>query len=494
MSAIVKSLERTLYNSLTHYAMRTDSQSVSVLIAYSGGPDSTVLLAASAGLLAKRSIVHAVGAVYVSHGLRSKAEQESEETIVRDVTEKLQIPVTIIRCAPGEIEEMASSRGKGIEEAARAKRYAALRDVQQGSGHDVIMTAHTADDQIETMIMRMFQGSGISGLGGIRYQDDGILRPLLSISRKEIEQALSELGLPVSIDSTNQANDYLRNRVRNLLIPHIQESFPGYRSAILTLREKAEAASERLSEGFSELCEKALQVLHPGSVLIDKQLFIEASRWERTELLYAAWTYVRPEPDETLPYQTIQRYVTLVDPREGYAPLSQTWSGLSAQARRLMFTTRSTRCFETMTHIFWMTDVVHTVKNGYLYQVTEPFLELPTGYRVVCSAIEADEPVRVDEIRLKVEEDSSRLLIRSAQPGDRIRLVNGTKSINDLFNDWKVPAVERWKIPVIENRQGIQAVMGAHLGYRDRVTAVQKDSIWEHGGSSMISLQICKYY
>ena len=175
-------------------------------VATSGGIDSTALLLASAAL---REHGFTIVAAHVNHHLRG-ADSDADEAFVRDLCAGLGIELAVLdgTLDPGLV------RARGIEAAAREVRYARLRslDVQ------LVATAHQKNDQAETVLMRLLTGSGIAGLRGIHpARDDGFVRPLLDVTRAEIEEFLREEGVVARTDRSNEDPRFLRNRVRAFL-------------------------------------------------------------------------------------------------------------------------------------------------------------------------------------------------------------------------------------------------------------------------------------
>ena len=181
------------------------------LVAVSGGVDSTVLLESLRGLALDLVVGH------VNHGLRG-AESDADEAHVKDVAQKCGLPVLVRRVAPGELRENQTSRTRPThQEAARRARHDALDDMANEAGCTRIATAHHLDDQAETVMLRLLRGAGPESLGGIpeRSPDGRIVRPLLRVSRAEIERFARERGLGWREDPSNRDPRYARARLRN---------------------------------------------------------------------------------------------------------------------------------------------------------------------------------------------------------------------------------------------------------------------------------------
>jgi len=175
-------------------------------VAASGGIDSTALLLALAEL---REEGFTIVAAHVNHHLRG-AESEGDEAFVRGLCERLGIELVVF---DGTLDP-ALVRDRGVEAAAREVRYARLREVEAR----YFATAHQRNDQAETVLMRLLTGSGMAGLRGIHpVRDDGFVRPLLDVTREEIEEFLRERGVVAHIDRSNEDLRFLRNRVRAFL-------------------------------------------------------------------------------------------------------------------------------------------------------------------------------------------------------------------------------------------------------------------------------------
>jgi tRNA(Ile)-lysidine synthase len=226
------------------------------LVAVSGGIDSVVLMSALAELAPAHGLMLSVG--HVHHGLRG-AESDADEAFVRERAAALDLAFESERVAPGELREGRSNRERPtLQEAARSLRHAALRRMAERAGAELIVTAHNLDDQVETVLMRLFRGAGPDGLGGIaeRSADGRVVRPLLAIPRADIEAFARERGLAWREDSSNASARYTRNRLRNEWLPALADAFnPQLLRAIGNLAE----AQRRDSEWIEALVEQAAQ-------------------------------------------------------------------------------------------------------------------------------------------------------------------------------------------------------------------------------------------
>ena len=173
----------------------------------SGGADSTALL------LLLSELHGDVFAAHVNHHLR-EAESDADEAFVRGLCERWNVPLHV---ADGTLDA-ERVRQRGVEAAAREVRYARLFETREATGAAFIATAHQKNDQAETVLMRLLTGSGIGGLRGIHaVRGDGIIRPLLDVTREEIEMFLRERGITPRHDRSNDDPRFLRNRVRVLV-------------------------------------------------------------------------------------------------------------------------------------------------------------------------------------------------------------------------------------------------------------------------------------
>lgn len=193
-----------------------------LVVAVSGGPDSITLLHLLTDWV--RTNGRLLHVFHMEHGLRGE-ESAEDARFVLDQAEALGWPATLVGLAPGELERMGGS----TQEAARTRRYAELIRLAQRIGASGIATGHNQDDQAETVLMRFLRGAGAHGLAGIApiaiREGIPVLRPLLETPRSEIEAYCRTAGLSFRIDSSNLHTDYLRNRLRQELLPHLAETY-----------------------------------------------------------------------------------------------------------------------------------------------------------------------------------------------------------------------------------------------------------------------------
>lgn len=185
-----------------------------VVCGLSGGADSVCLLLALSVLREKININ--VEALHVNHSLRG-SESDSDEEFCRKLCKELDIPFKSERC---NVKKYASENSLSDEEAARILRYEIFRKNSIGKK---IATAHNANDNLETVILNLARGSAIKGLAGIPPVRDNIIRPLLTVTRNEIENFLSSRNQNFVTDSTNLSDNYTRNKIRHKIIPLLQE-------------------------------------------------------------------------------------------------------------------------------------------------------------------------------------------------------------------------------------------------------------------------------
>ncbi len=224
-----------------------------VLVAVSGGVDSTALLHGLAALAPRLGL--RLGAGHVNHGLRG-AESDADEALVAEVAASLKIPALARRVEPLRLRDAASSRERPtLQEACRRLRYAALAEQAAELGLDVVATAHTADDQAETVLLRVLRGSGSDGLAGIpeRSPDGRVVRPLLAASRAQILDYATRVGLHWREDPSNRSAAYARSRLRTRWLPGLANDFnPGLLRALGRLAE----AQRRDAEWMESLVER----------------------------------------------------------------------------------------------------------------------------------------------------------------------------------------------------------------------------------------------
>ena len=213
-----------------------------VLVAVSGGPDSTALLRALAALRGPLDLT--LAACIIDHGIRTSREIEADISFTRGLCGTLAVPLGVVRVPRGELPAQARDTGTSLEDAAREARHRLLREAARTVPAALIALGHTEDDVVETLLMRVLQGSGVDGLRGIPLRRGPFFRPLLRCTRAQVIDYLGSLSQEWREDLTNRDTAMLRTRVRHLLIPVLRESFPGYRAGLLTMRRRLVPVSE----------------------------------------------------------------------------------------------------------------------------------------------------------------------------------------------------------------------------------------------------------
>ena len=438
-----------------------------IVVAFSGGADSLALLLALVARVDKGKLV----AVYVNHRLRLDTELVGEEELNQSNCAKLGVPLRIIRLERGAVEAVARSRGNGIEDAARVLRYEALRKVRQELNFSYIATAHTADDQAETLLMRLLQGSGPQGLQGIASHERDLVRPLLQWTKNDVLTYVRESGLKWSEDSTNSSLMYLRNQIRHEIIPMIERVFPHYREALKRVSLRSSAYCKALEPAVHRAIEQVVTV-QEQAVLLDLALLETLARAIAEQVLYHGWSLVTENSGKRFPYRHLEQL------------LDKIATGWDRGATLYLSNSVVMRQNDTLV---WKKQSSALVA-GYvslLYSKQTPL----DGTKVLVVGEELHSSIPLEErARIDSETVTRPLVVRSCKAGDRIVLKEGTKAVTSLLASWKIVSHERWRVPVLEDREGIVAVLASAYGGRDRVAKRCLLSGLARSGSTLYSV------
>lgn len=448
-----------------------------VLVGLSGGPDSVALLGILHALAQSGCIDAGLSAVHLNHRIRG-AEADADARFCRQFARSLGVPIAVRRV---DVPAEARRRGISLEEAARMVRYEVFASEALALARKfprapiLIALGHHADDQVETVLQRIIRGTGVSGLAGIparrrlglgRRGSATIIRPLLGVRRAEILACLASAGLPFRTDASNLGAQFTRNRIRNKLLPLLREKFnPRVDEALLRLAEIAgqwaeavDAATGRRSEE-----EPALR-----------------TAWEKEGLLEIPADM--PRPDAVCQVLLKKTFDAAGVPlkrfgKKHYAAIIAL--ARSAKGRRL--------------HLPGMVAVREGGNLVFRREGEAPTAAPPgessalpvdgsaalTGCRVSCrkSARRPRMPVKGGSNEaMDLTKVFPPLTLRHPAPGDRFRPLGapGRKKVLQFLAERGVPAAERLRVPVVEDRQGIIWVVGHRIDDRVKITARTK--------------------
>ena len=368
------------------------SKGDTVVCAVSGGADSMALLWAL--YLLKEEWELDLSAAHFNHRLRGE-ESDRDEQFVRDFCSGYGIALHV-----GSAQVVAGE--KGLEAAARDARYAFLQTLP-----GKIATAHTADDNAETVLMHLIRGTGLKGLGGIAPRRNSLIRPMLNVTRAEVEAFLEEYAVNHITDSSNETDAFLRNRIRHKVMPLLHEENPRF-------AENLSATALRLRQ--------------------DEQALADLSRMEQPEVdkLRAMAPAVRTRALEAFLKESGVR-----EPEAAHIQLLES----------LVFSKNPSAKANFPGGI--------TVGRNYGLLEVVPASQ-PLNSEILCC--EATEIVNTQD--LFTVHPVGEVFVRTRQSGDTIRLPGGTKSIKKLFIDRKIPAARRDQIPILCDDAGILGIPG----------------------------------
>jgi tRNA(Ile)-lysidine synthase len=415
-----------------------------VLCAVSGGKDSMYLLERLRALAPETGFT--LHCAHFDHRLRG-AESDRDRAFVRDWCAACDIPCHI---GAGDVAAYASGQGLGTEEAARVLRYAFLEETADKIGASRIATAHTADDNAETLLMNLARGSGLKGLSGIPPVRGRLIRPLLTTTAAEILLWLKENGVPHVEDATNALEDALRNRVRHRIIPELRVLNAGFDKNLIRcqrLLREDEAYFDALAADFLE------QNAAPGGVSAADFAALPAPVSVRV------LARLVPAGLSEAHIAAVRRIAAGNDPH-ARADLP----GLRAQRdyARLLFQT------ETPAEL-----TPRRILPGTVTVLPEAELELSCEFINKCEEIHNS----FNNFCFQSGSICGNIFVKSRSDGEKIRLAgrNCTKTLKKLFSEAKLNGEGKALVPVIYDDQGPIAVYG--FGIAERCVPQPGDSV-----------------
>jgi len=253
-----------------------------IVVAFSGGVDSTALIYILNSLSKRLNIK--LFAAHLNHQIRGK-DADADASFVKRTSDKLGIPCFAEKF---DVPGFARQEKLNLEDAARRIRYEFLERIAAKTGANKIALAHTADDNIETFLMRLIRGTGMKGLEGIPPVRDKIVRPMIELYRKEIEQYLSSKKITARIDRTNYETKYLRNRVRRNLIPALESYNPKIRESLVRAIDAANAIQDFVGSKAKEAFKNVVSLKTNDEIRIDINEFLKTDPMLKGEVLRLA--------------------------------------------------------------------------------------------------------------------------------------------------------------------------------------------------------------
>jgi tRNA(Ile)-lysidine synthase len=422
-----------------------------VLVAISGGPDSTALLRALAALREGLSLT--ITACIVDHGIRSSREVKADISFARALCAALSIPLHVARVPRGELQRLARESGRSLEETAREARYRLLREAARGARAHRIALGHTEDDVVETLLMRVLQGSGVDGLRGIPFRRGPFFRPLLHCTRLQVIGYLASLSQDWREDLTNRDTAMLRNRVRHLLIPLLEESFPGHREGLLTMRRRLMPVSELVRSQAAVL---PWRRSGSGFAMPRGSFFTTPAAVRACSLMHLYDSFRDTEAPRRLPWRFLAPSLRDDPGRNGLLLLGY---GAALQMGPEI--------------VSWGPRIASKGKKGYFIEAYEAGNTAIRGAGVSLRLTRSRGKACAERGVLSLLADKAHepFVLRSRRKGDEILLEGGATSLKELFAGWKIPGRDRERIPVLADRKGVLAVLGGALGYSNRARA-----------------------
>jgi tRNA(Ile)-lysidine synthase len=422
-----------------------------ILVAFSGGPDSAALLHILCRLAKKSDFK--LCACYVNHNIRPK-ESRKESAFCSEICARLNIPLIIVE---GDVPRYARDMRLSLEQCARDFRYASLENVAEKEKCRKIALGHHQDDIVETILFRLFRGTGPAGLWPIKPISGKLIRPMSELTRKDILSYLKQNKIPYMIDSSNLKSDFSRNFIRNEAIPIIEKGFGDkFRKGIIKfgkiLREEDLYLRQLAERKFRRIAE----ITPGGKIVIDLKGLANYDLWLRRRIIKISLEKISNRPGEGA-FEEVERVDNML---EGDQKAVNLQNGIRVFKER--------------------DNIVLAAKRPPMRP-----LPLPINGKAVLKEVKAAVSCRAfwtdnalpmrnkkgSKVAMDFDKLSPPLSIRGIRPGDKFTPLGmkGNKKIGDFLTDRKIPIFLRDEIPLIEDQKGIIWLVGYQIAERVKI-------------------------
>ena len=417
-----------------------------LLLTISGGIDSVVLadLCHQAGLL--------FGIAHCNFQLRGE-ESEGDEAFVRKLAQKYSVAFHSQRF---ETKAFSHQNGLSTQMAARELRYKWFEKIRQEYNYNYILTAHHQDDLLETVLLNLTRGTGLAGLHGILPKNGFLVRPLLFATRDRIAHFLQQMQLTWREDSSNQTNDYLRNRLRHEVIPILQEMNPKVAVAVSELAERVRATEEIVAESM---------------LLAAKEVILEEND--------STWISYDKLKQHSAPLERLSHWLAKYD--FTYYQTKVIWESRNGQAGKQFFSTTHTLIADRNHWIITPTKKEQLLE--FRLESEEGEINYPNGllkWEVINAVENVIAETNLNEILLDADALSFPLTLRLWQKGDwfcPLGMKGKRKKISDFLIDNKVPRNLKEKVYILETERKIAWVVSFRPDERFKVNEKTKKYI-----------------
>jgi tRNA(Ile)-lysidine synthase len=431
-----------------------------LIVGVSAGVDSMVLLRLLTSLRQEFDLSLIVA--HVNHGLRPK-ESEGEAELVQKESERLGLT---FEYGLFDVKAFKKAGGLSLQDAARRIRFHFFNLLLQRHGANKIALGHNADDQVETLFLRLMRGSGLGGLKGILPIREGkVIRPLLEVWRREIESFAQEMKIPYLLDSSNLKEDYLRNRLRLTLIPFIEREYqPNLKKIVLKtsaiLREENDYLERAAEEAYQNIIQEGRDIL--SFKLPDYQSLHPAIQRRILRKMCGKIYGSRMNLESTEGIKIDRLYKKLFSVHPSF--LLELPQGGSLEKRYDLVTMKKERAKPVLPF------EVELLSPGRTY-IEE------IGQEVVIEEISRKDRIEnsyglSNRAFLDCQNLRFPLRIRNFRPGDRFQPlgVKGTQKLKEFFIDHKIPNFERQRVPLLISGEMIAWVVGYRIDERVKVS------------------------
>jgi tRNA(Ile)-lysidine synthase len=430
-------------------------QGDSILVAFSGGPDSTALLHALISIREEFELT--LSAAHLNHGLRGP-ESDADQLFCFQFCNALDIPFLSRKV---DLSESEPGQSSNLEERARESRYEFLNEAAKEMGADIIATAHTADDQVETVLLRLLRGAGLSGIRGIPMQRHNIIRPLLNVEKSEIQAYLKEHNLHTRHDSHNDDPSFSRVFLRKKVIPLLKELNPSIAANISSSADIWGQEDNLLEELASELNRNFLTRPSDDTLALGTEELKSVHIALQRRMIRRVFLMLHGDT-RALESRHID---SVIDHAMGRIP-GLTIKGINILVKDGLL------CFSQA--------VEKTEETGFRTSTTVPSQVTieETGKSYIISTF--SKPVNFlvreqstpERALLDADKVGDNLIVRSWLPGDKYQQtgVEGTQKLQDIFVNAKLSGTEKQSRSVFETNGDIIWVEGFRVSERYKVS------------------------